>query len=458
MKLAVLGGGGVRSPLLARSIVNKAVKIGIDEVVFMDNDSEKLRIYGGIAKNLAEAIDSTVKFSLTSDPIEALKDADFIITTLRVGQDRGRIFDERIALNHGVLGQETTGAGGFAMAMRSIPVLKEYCRLAGKYSKPGALIFNFTNPSGLVTQALRDEGFNNVYGICDGPSGFFKELAAMMGVSSDDISVECFGLNHLSWFRNVKVKGLEMTERLINNPELYRKTEMRLFDPELVRSVGMLFNGYLYYYYNREQAVENIKGSGKTRGETIFDINTMMHNDLCKLDTEKEFQKASAIYLKYYDMREKSYMAIESGIAKEETKEVELSFDLKGKADEGYAGVALNFIESYMGAGECEMVLSVPNCGSIDGLCDNDVVEVTCIIGKERVEPVKAGKVSEIQLSLIRQVKLYERLAVQAIKEKSIKTAREALMVHPLVNSYTLAKQLVDEYINAHKDYIGEWK
>lgn len=458
MKLTVLGGGGVRSPLLVKTIVNRAKKIGIDEVVFMDNDNEKLRIYGGLAKEIAGIIDNTIRFKLTSDPVEALTDADFIITTLRVGQDRGRILDERIALNHGVLGQETTGTGGFAMAMRSIPALKEYCKLVDKYSKPGALIFNFTNPSGLVTQALRDEGVNNVYGICDGPSEFIKELESLTEVKHEDMSVECFGLNHLSWYRSVKIKGKEIIESLIDDPKLYRKTEMRFFDPELVKSLEMLLNGYLYYYYNREEALENIISSDKTRGETIFDINNNMYDELCSIDIEKEFQRAIKIYLKYYDMREKSYMSIESGSAREEVKGVDEDWMFKGADDGGYAGVALNFIESYINGNECEMVLSVPNCGSIEGLCDNDVIEISCRIGKGRVEPVKIGKVPEIQLNLIKQVKLFERLAVESISKRSIEIARQALMVHPLVNSYTLAKKLVNEYIEAHKKYIGEWK
>lgn len=458
MKLTVLGGGGVRSPLLAKSIVNRAQQLGIDKIVFMDNDAEKLRIYGGIAKKLASMIDAKVVFELTIDAIEALKDADFIITTLRVGQDKGRTLDERIALNHGVLGQETTGAGGFAMAMRSIPALKEYCKLAKEYSKPNAMIFNFTNPSGLVTQALRDEGYDNVYGICDGPSEFIKELEELMDARHEEVAIECFGLNHLSYFRSVKVKNEEMIDKLMDNPKLYQKTEMRFFHKELVKGFGMLLNGYLYYYYNREQAIENINKAGKTRGETIIEINEDMYSELKNIDVEKEFDKAIEIYLKYYDKREKSYMAIESGAARGETKKITLDLGLKGVDDGGYAGVALNFIEAYASGKPCEMVLSVPNCGAIDGLYDNDVVEITCRIDKTGATPIKVGKVPDIQMSLIRQVKLFERLAVEAIKTRSIKTATEALMVHPLVNSYTMASALVKEYIEAHKEFIGEWK
>ena len=456
MKLAVLGGGGVRSPQLAKSIVAKAKRLGISEIVFMDNDDEKLSIYGGLSKKMAQLMDKTISFKLTTDPIEALKDADFIITTLRVGGDRGRILDERIALSHGVLGQETTGAGGFAMAMRSIPALKEYCTIAAEYSKPDVIIFNFTNPSGLVTQALRDEGFTNVYGICDGPSEFIKELGKLLGKKDGEISVECFGLNHLSWFRSVKVNEEEMLGKLIKNPELYKSTEMRFFDRELVESTGMLLNGYLYYYYYREQALEHIVESGTTRGEMIYKINKLMHDELVKVDIDKDFYKAIEIYIKYYNMREESYMAIESKTERGDKKGININ--LSDEDDGGYAGVALNFIDIYVNDREGEMVLSVPNNGAIEGLFDNDVVEITCNISRGGVEPIKIGKVPEIQFSLIRQVKLFERLAVLAIKNRDIETARMALMVHPLINSYSLAKVLVDEYIEAHREYIGEWK
>ena len=152
MKIAVLGGGGVRSPFLAKSLALSAADVGLTEVSFMDIDKEKLYIYGKIAKEIFKRIAPQVNFTLTSNSKEALNRADYIITTIRAKGDEGRVIDERTALNLGVLGQETTGAGGFAMALRSIPVLKDYCEQIKLYSKPNALIFNFTNPSGLVTQ------------------------------------------------------------------------------------------------------------------------------------------------------------------------------------------------------------------------------------------------------------------------------------------------------------------
>ncbi len=456
MKLAVLGGGGVRSPILARSILGQAARLQIDEVVFMDQDAEKLRIYGGLARHVARQIDQTVAFDLTTDAVVAVRDADYIITTLRVGQDQGRIHDERIALDLGILGQETTGAGGFAMAMRSIPALLKYCQLIQQHARPGALIFNFTNPSGLVTQALRSAGYNQVYGICDGPAETIHELEQLVGAAPGSIQVECFGLNHLSWYRKVRWAGRDLLPELLFDPELYQRTEMRFFRPALAQAQGMIFNGYLYYYYNREEAIANILRGSQTRGETIAAINQMMHARLAPLDMDRDFEQAAAIYLHYYQLRNNSYMAIESGSQREP---VPVSLDLANlEQDEGgYAGVALGLIAAMQSGQPYQMVLSVPNQGAIHGLAADDVVEITCNIDRDGAHPIPIGEVSELQMYLIRQVKLFERLAVEAIARRDRRLAKLSLMVHPLVNSYTLADKLVEAYLQAHREFVGEW-
>ena len=159
MKLTVLGGGGVRSAFLAKSLAYNAHRIGLQEVVFLDNAEENLKIFGEIARYVFATIRPDIRFSLTTDPVSALKNSNYVITTLRVGGDESRVRDERIALNHNTLGQETTGAGGFAMAMRSIPAILNYCRLIEEHAAPDAILFNFTNPSGLVTEAIIKSGF-----------------------------------------------------------------------------------------------------------------------------------------------------------------------------------------------------------------------------------------------------------------------------------------------------------
>lgn len=458
MKLAVLGGGGVRSPFLAKSIALGADETGITEVIFMDTDSEKLYTYGKIAKRISGLINPKLAFSLTADADEALKDADFIITTIRAEGDEGRVFDERTALDLGVLGQETTGAGGFAMALRSIHTLIDYCEKIKRLSKPDAPVFNFTNPSGLVTQALRTMGYNNVYGVCDAPSGFLRQLKNM--IKSEDLTCECFGLNHLSWFCDFKKGGEDCTDEILSHPRLYEDTEMVHFDKELVElSDNYLPNEYLYFYHYRNKAVSSVLSGAKTRGETILEINNMMMDEMRTIDIDADFEKAFHCFMKHYAMREDSYFSIETGHLRKEKFPVPTVEEYIHQPEKGsYAAVALEFIKAVNSGKKVEMVLSVPNEGALDFLDKNDVCEITCTVDKDGVHPHRIKNVPTMQKNLIRAVKDYENLTVEAIMEKDRSKAVKALTVHPLVCSYDLAEKLVDSYYEKYKAYVGSWK
>jgi 6-phospho-beta-glucosidase len=254
MKLAVIGGGGVRSPMLARSIAQRAAAIGLDDVAFMDTDAEKLNVFGTLSLRIAASLAPGLSFHLSTDLAEAVRGADFIITTIRAGGDGGRARDERIALKHGVIGQETTGAGGFAMAMRTIPAMTECCRAVSRHAAHGAIILNFTNPAGLVTQAMHDQGYENVYGICDAPSGLLRQVAALLLRRVEELDSVCLGLNHLSYFTSIRLDGAEILPHLLADPRMYERTDMRFFEPAFARRSGMLLNEYLYYYFYREKA------------------------------------------------------------------------------------------------------------------------------------------------------------------------------------------------------------
>ncbi|MCR5041462.1 MAG: 6-phospho-beta-glucosidase [Clostridia bacterium] len=458
MKLAVIGGGGVRSMFLAKSIAQKAKALGIEELVFMDNNPKKLGIYGEMAKAVAEKLEPGMKFVLTTDPVEAVREADYVITTIRVGEDRMRVRDERIALGKGVLGQETTGAAGLSFAMRSVPALAEYCELVKKYALPGAKVFNFTNPAGVVSQTLRDMGYDFTYGICDAPSGMLASFEKLYGAPEGSAEGELYGLNHLSYFSSVTMNGREVLGEIIENDRAYTETDLRYFDKSLLRERNAILNEYLYYFYYREKAVANILAAPQTRGEQIAYINEKM---TAELESEAfgpsggfDFDRALAVFEHWYGERENNYMAAESGVKRQN----KWSFDIYSPDAGGYAGVALRFMEIARGGGSGKMILCVPNNGAIEGLLDTDVVEVTCDVRDGEAYPHRFGRVDEQNLELIRRVKIYERLASEAIRTKSRRRAVEALTLHPLVASYSLANGLIDEYLELNKDYTGDWE
>ena len=454
MKIAVIGGGGVRSVFLAKSIAARAEELKINELVFMDNDEKKLRIYGTMAKKTSNLICPSLDFKITANAVEAVENADYVITTIRVGGDDMRVKDERAALNMGVLGQETTGAAGLSFAMRSISALADYCELIKMHAKKGCKVFNFTNPAGVVSQTLRDMGYDFTYGICDAPSGMLRSFEKLYGAKEGSAKGEIYGLNHLSYFTSIKINGKEMIDEIIDNDEAYEKTDLRYFEKDLLKSRKSVLNEYLYYFYYREKALANILNADKTRGEQIAEINRHMTAELEKVDIENDFETALGIFEHWYGERENNYMASETGIKRKEP----WKFDIFGKDDGGYAGVALKFIEIAISGKTDSMILCVPNNGAIEGLLDSDVVEITCDIDKNGAVPHRFGKVDEQNLELIRRVKNYERLASEAIRTKSREKAIEALTLHPLVNSYSIAKELTDKYIEYNKEYTGEWK
>ena len=288
MKISVIGGGGVRSMFLAKSLAQSSEELGFDEIVFMDNDEKKLNIYGRMAVQVVKRLKPDLNFRLTSDPVEAVKDADYIITTIRVGQDDMRIRDERAALAKGLLGQETTGAAGFSFAMRSVPALAKYCELAKEYASKNVKIFNFTNPAGVVSQTLRDMGYDFTFGICDAPSSLLHSFAKMYGQPQDAVTGDCYGLNHLSFFKSVRLKGREIMGELLQDDRLYTDTDMRFFKKDLVGHMGCILNEYLYYFYYREQAIKNILDARITRGEVIRDVNRHMMEELSSMDIDQK--------------------------------------------------------------------------------------------------------------------------------------------------------------------------
>lgn len=454
MKLTVIGGGGVRSMFLAKSLARKATSLGITELCFMDNNPKKLSIYGEMARKVASIIEPDLKFSLTTDAVEAVTDADYVITTIRVGEDDMRVKDERIALDHGVIGQETTGVAGFSFAMRSIPALIEYCELIKKYSKPSVKVFNFTNPAGIVSQALREAGYHFTFGICDAPSGMLAQFKKIYGKEDSTIEGEISGLNHCSFFTSIKLDGEEIIPKIINDPRAYVDTDIRYFEKDLLLEKGYVPNEYLYYYFYADNALNNIQSSTETRGELIARVNRNMTAELSKIDVNKDFEKALEIYEKWYGVRDGSYMANETGIK----RNYEWKFDIYGGGDDGYAGVAIRYIEIVNEDKVEDMVLCVPNGDAIPYLDLSDVVEVTATVSKRGVVPHRFGYLGAYEVDLLQRVKEYERLGARAILNRDRALALKALSIHPLMVVEGAENNILEAYIEHNKEYCEGWK
>jgi 6-phospho-beta-glucosidase len=474
MKIAVIGGGGVRTPQLVETLTHWAGRIHLECLSLMDTNPHKLQVIGGLCQEIARTSGLPFEVQCTQRAEEALEGASFIITTLRVGEEAGRILDERIALDCGVLGQETTGAGGFAMALRSIPAILDYARLAQEIC-PQAWILNFTNPAGLVTQALQNQGYERSVGICDSANNARKEAASWLHLPVSGISDQVFGLNHLSWTRSLNYQGREMLPGLLADDGFLASSRLRLFDPALVRRLGMYLNEYLYYYYYHDLVLKEISQRGATRGEQIAERSRRLLEELAQIDMQNQAAEGLKIYGAYRKKRSASYMnygsgshSLRAGQDAAGEREIRTSTEQRqsqagqaegpdGGGDEGYAGVALEVIAALEGVSPSYTALNSRNRGAIDVMHQADVVEVSCLVNATGVHPQPVGAIPEHQELLMRSVKRYERLCVDAVRTRSKALAVEALMSHPLVGSYALASRLVERYLAVHAAYTGVW-
>lgn len=454
MRLSLIGGGGVRSPLFVASCLTRASRLGLDEIVLLDVSQDHLDAILPLAQEVVTRAGASVRVSGTTDPEAGLRDASYVVTTIRVGGDDGRISDERIALRQGVLGQETTGPGGFAMATRTVPEALRYAEIIARVA-PSAWTFNFSNPAGLVTQALRDAGHDRVIGICDGANGAQMHVAEHLGVDPERLCAEVFGLNHLSWSRTVLLDGADVLQSLLLDPTFRVSSGLGLFDVELLTMKRMWLNEYLYYYYYARDALREIGDGSHTRGTEVKALNEELR---VQLRGARSVADALDAYYAYQRRRIATYMPYERRGGARNPRPERAEAGARQHIDEGYAGVALTVIEALQTGTRTHTALNVPNEGAIDGMGPSDVVEVSCTIEAGRIMPDRIETVPEPELALMSAVKTYERLAARAILSKSRDTAVEALMCHPLVGSYPLARGLVDEYLAAHPRHAGEWR
>jgi len=443
MKVAIIGAAGVRTPLIVSAMARRKATLGLAELALMDIDGPRLDL---IARLLPPAPGFAV--TTTVDAAQALAGADFVITTFRVGGIAARVVDETVPLRYNVLGQETTGPGGFAMALRSIPVLLGYIDVMRQHC-PDAWLINFANPAGLMAEAaLRLGAWQRTVGICDAPESMLRVAAAILQASPAEVYLDYFGLNHLGWVRGIHYGGRDHLPRLIAMLRAAGTMPGLPFSPDFIESLGMIPNEYLYYYYHGRQAVDNLRSAGATRGQQLLALNDALFDTLAPLAEQGDVEGMRRAHEDYLHEREHTYMARETGSAHDPAAMAPaLAAAIVG---EGYAGIALDVIEALSGGRPRHIVLNVPNAGAIPAMERDAVVEIPALVSTGSVRPLAVGEVPPEQLGLMLQVKAYERLTISALAGASRRTAVHALAVHPLVRDAGLAERIFDDYAAAH--------
>jgi len=444
MKIAILGAGGMRLPLLYAALIERAEALGLNDLALMDIDGERLRLMLDLACVRHDTETPSVRLQPTTDLDQALEGGAFVITTFRVGGMQGRVVDERVPLAHGLVGQETTGAGGFAMAMRTVPVLRHVIERMRRLC-PEAWLVNFANPSGLLAQAARGAGWERSVGICDGPTTMQHLAAHLLDAQPSEVFLDYFGLNHLGWVRRVVHRGEDFLPRFLSMIRAAGGFPGLPFEPDLLSALGMIPNEYLVYYYYARQTVERQRSSPQTRGELLLELNTELLRDLARLRALEQTDEMVQRYEAYLRKRSETYLRRDA----ESESPASIPVDVESEHG-GYAAVALDLIETLQARGHRVMILNVPNHGSVDGMAPDDVVEIPVLVTGNGLSPLAVGKIPGHALGLMQRVKAYELLTIEAAVEGSRAKALLALTLHPLVADAGLARLVLDDLCHQH--------
>jgi 6-phospho-beta-glucosidase len=408
-KITVVGGGSTYTPELVEGFVRRADRLPIDELVLLDTDAERLEVVGGLAQRMLDRLDWVGRLRLTGDRDAALDGADFVLFQLRVGGQAARLVDETLPLRFDVIGQETTGAGGFAKAMRTVPVVLELAELANRRAAPNAWIVDFTNPVGIVTQALIDDGHRAI-GLCNVAINLQRHMATLFEVDPDRVQLEHVGLNHLSWERAVLVDGTDrLTEILERHAEMLAE-DFRM-PVDMIRTIAAIPSYYIRYYYMTRTVLEEQR-AGHTRARDVMDIEARL------LDMYRDQSLAEKPAL----------------------------LDSRGGAF--YSEAAAQLIASlHDGAGDIQVV-DIRNDGAMPDLPDAAVVEIAARIDRDGAHPLPLAPLAPEQRGLVQAVKAYEELAVAAARTGDRTLAVRALSANPLVGA-EVARPLLEAILEA---------
>ncbi|QDP97448.1 6-phospho-beta-glucosidase [Microlunatus elymi] len=445
MKLCILGGGGFRTPFVWQALLRDTETPRVDRVALYDADPARQSTMIKILNQLAAEFPSPPTLEAADDLDSALQCSDFVFAAIRVGGVHGRQLDEHIALDLGVLGQETTGPGGIAYALRTLPVMIDIARRI-KQVAPDAYLLNFTNPAGIITEALQAELGDRVVGICDTPSELGRRVAGILGHDHDQLQLDYVGLNHLGWMRRILVRGRDVLPELLADDHLLAQLEeATIFGPDWLRALGMIPNEYLYYYDFTREAVAKIIGSGPTRGDFLAETQSAFYREAAAAESPAtSWQRA-------VDRREASYMAEAKGGSQGAPATDHDHHPAADPGQLGYAGVALAVMQAISRDQRSTAILNVRNRGTVAGLAADAVVEVPTMIDANGVHSLVLDRQPGLrELGLMQQVKAVERHVITAVREGSRTEALLAFALHPLVDSVSVADKLLDRYCEHH--------
>ncbi|MEW2288574.1 6-phospho-beta-glucosidase [Streptomyces sp. NPDC047841] len=438
MKLTILGGGGFRVPLVYGALLADRGEGRVTEVVLHDLDDGRLRAVARVLAEQASAVADAPAVTVSTSLDEALRGADFVFSAIRVGGLEGRADDERVALAEGVLGQETVGAGGIAYGLRTVPVAVDIARRVARLA-PDAWVINFTNPAGLVTEAMSRHLGDRVIGICDSPVGLGRRIARVLGADPHTAWIDYVGLNHLGWVRGLRVAGRDELPRLLADPALLGSFEEgKLFGADWLRSLGAIPNEYLHYYYFNREAVHAYQQAEKTRGAFLRDQQARFYQQVRDPD-----RKALDVWNRTRAEREATYMAENRETAGAGERDAD---DLSG----GYEKVALALMRAIARDERTTLILNVRNRGTLSVLDDEAVIEVPCFVDANGAHPVAVDPLPGHATGLVCAVKAVEREVLAAAESGSRATAVKAFALHPLVDSVNVARRLVEGYTAVH--------
>ena len=416
MKLAVVGGGSTYTPELIDGVARLAGDVRVSEIVLVDPDESRLSVVGPFAARILRSYGHPARLRWTASLDDGLDGAGAVLLQLRVGGQAARHRDETWPLECGCVGQETTGAGGLAKALRTIPLVLEISERIRQRSAADAWIIDFTNPVGLVTRALLDAGHRAI-GLCNVAIGFQRAFAGLLGVTPEAVSLDHVGLNHLTWERAALVDGTDVLPALLA-AHLEQIAELTGMPPSVTQEIGSVPSYYLRYYYAHDAVVAAERGS-RTRAEQVADLE----RDLLALYADPALDTKPAL--------------------------------LGERGGAFYSEAAVALLASLVTDARDTQVVNVRNAGTFAFLPDDAVIEVPAVIGANGATPVPLAPLSPLMRGLVAHASAYEELAVDAALRGGRHRVLMALLAHPLVGQFDLAAQLADRLIAENRHYLA---